>query len=121
MYSGRPHHKFGCLFCGKRRDTEDILNKTYDVYLKDEKSNSLMRVGLCKDCFEKENLCLDEMQKRLHWSKKCCAEEKGMECDEKFENARFVGRMSYENYWKEAGLKTPKLSSQFLEIVPNAR
>lgn len=121
MFNGRPHHKFGCLNCGKRRRNEDIFNKTYDIYLKDENSRSLMRAGLCKNCFENEELCLDALKERLHWSEKCCAEEKKGECDEVFENAHFVGVMGFSKYWSEAKLKKPKLTSEFLEIVPNAR
>lgn len=119
---GRPHHKKGCLSCGKLRRREDIRNKTYDVMLKDQTSKTIIRVGLCPVCFGARNsLDLTVLKTKLAASEKAFCEEKRLpEQDaDVFENAVFVSLMSRADYWnkiRERFPKGPKTTSDYLEV-----
>lgn len=110
--------------CGAQRKMSDILSKAYDIYLKDSTSGSLVRVGLCRSCFsEKETHCLDAIKTKLHESEVEATKDKANaeEFIKVFEDARYVGRMSYNEYWDEVSRVNPKTTSEYVEIIQNER
>ena len=124
---GRMHHKKGCLSCGKLRPVQDIMDMTYDVMLKDEVSNSIIRVGLCPGCFGNyASLDLDTLKEKLEESEVCFCQEKGRNESEAdvFKNARFVGIMTRTAYWaaiQQTYPNGPQSSSDYLGVITNAR
>lgn len=120
----RGHHKLGCLNCGKRRRDADIFTKRYDIYLKDSISKSLIRVGLCAECYiARGTLCLDGLKSKLEHSEECaCKEANKPESELKtFKEARFVGRMPYDQYWAGVKAANAKTAEQFFEVIENER
>jgi len=124
---GRPHHKRGCLNCGKFRRMEDMVSMDYDLMLKDETSNTIIRVGLCPLCYAgKSGLDLDDLKDKLAESEECfCKEKNGPESSvEVFKKARFVGMMGRHDYWeaiKQAYPDGPKTAQDYLGVIENAR
>ncbi len=121
---GRMHHEKGCLNCGKLRRLEDIFNMTYDIMLKDSVSGTLIRVGLCQACYEAGNHDLDDLKTKLAESEEVFAAKKSQPLANVYKEARFVGVMNRNDYWKAVNEKFPdgpKKTSDYLEVISDAR
>jgi len=118
------HHEFGCINCGKPRNKKYIINKDYDVYYKDSVSNSLMRVGFCKDCFD-NGLIYDykKIKDNLVKSEKKCADKNPflLKNYKTIESATFVACLSYKSYHEKLNEKLSKNmnieSHEYVNIV----
>lgn len=120
------HYEKGCLNCGTRRKREDILAKTYDIYLKDDFNKTLHTAGLCKDCYEAGEWDLDKLQANLLDSETEYAIKfkRPKVISKLVKTAAMTGAMSFEKFWtdaKEAFPKGFKLNSQVLGLVGNVR
>lgn len=120
---GRQHHQFGCLLCGKLRSRADATK--YDLMLKDTVSRSIVRVSLCKTCFEFGDYDLRELTERLIESERDFADKKGKPMSSVFESVNFVGVMTTAAYWAKVRELYPnggRLTNQnYLEIITDAR
>jgi len=118
-----------CPLCEKPRIMQDVVSGIYDVYFKLDGAYSLMRVGLCKDCFAiHESVKLDDAHKKVldhneatatvldHFKKKWL---EGIRKD------KFTGIVGVKKYWVDLEKKhgqnpEKKLSGkQFVDEVKN--
>ena len=114
----------GCLNCGTRRKRDDIINKTYDVYLRCCCNNTLIRVGLCPMCYEnKESLDLSELKQKLFDSEQSFEKNKKVPKNKSklkvFKTANFDKLVGYSDFWDALILKHPEgitCPSQYLEV-----
>lgn len=121
---GRLHHKRGCIVCGKRRKKKHVLSGDYDVYMRDKNGQTLIRVGLCKSCFQGGKKSeISKMKKNLLESEKVKLQEDLLSDDvikfhlKKYKDAdidKTVGVKEYQAKFKEVhpqgttSIKTPK-------------
>lgn len=97
----RYHFKNGCGQCFARRDPEDITSKKYDIYFYDRNSKSYIRAGLCKTCFESEDLDYKKIKENIQESEEKMHEiEGGPESElDLIRKAHFTAHISYDDFW----------------------
>lgn len=98
------NHRFDCAYCGKQRIKTDILAGTYDVYLKLGNAKTLIRIGLCKDCFDKKNTYQKNviLQRYVDFEKKILGEEPSPFKQEYLNNIKkedCKAVCGYKKYW----------------------
>lgn len=119
----RDHHNRGCIKCGTTRRLEDMCSFKYDVYFKDEVSQSLMRVGFCKGCFEAGKFDLKKTKEALDASESKCRKERGKRDPEhcKFRAAKFTHCKPYHKYWEDIEKKHGGKSLTHKQFMDNIK
>ena len=122
--SKRPHHKMGCLKCGARRKSTDVLEMKHDVMFYDAVNNTIFRAGMCPTCFEADTYNYDTIQQEWYASEKLCYEERKRAAPpdtlERFKTARFTNHMKRGEYWavfRDRFPGGPRSPDDFLVVI----
>lgn len=115
------HHELGCINCGKPKPKRIVISGECDVYYRDDNSNTLLRVGFCKSCFEQGLFSnYDHIKSQLIDSEADFIIKHDKEPSKHFDkikNCKLIGHMSYIEYNNMARPDDIKSPDDYVNIV----